>query len=156
MDQQQPVQPVPNQKPEVQKASRSLWWLAVMVVVALGLGVWSWVSKDQSNANVNASNANVNTSTANVNVGANTNTAASYLYPGKDGKNAMELLKVAYPSTVTKTSGSLGEYVTGINGKEAGSNEYWQFLVNGKSSDVGASSYITKSTDTIEWKLTAF
>lgn len=156
MDQQQPVQPTPKQKPEVQKVSRSLWWLAVMVAAALGLGVWSWVSKDQTNANVNASNANVNTSTANVNVVANTNTAASYLYPGKDGKNALELLKLAYPNTTTKSSGSLGEYVTSINGREAGSNEYWQFLVNGKSSDVGASTYVTKSTDMIEWKLTSF
>lgn len=146
---QQPIQPVQNQKPEVQKNPRVLWWLVIMLVAALGLGIWSKVSKHEANTNVN-------TPAANTNVVANTNATTSYLYPGKDGKTALELLKVAYPNTVTKTSGSLGEYVTSINGREAASNEYWQLLVNGKSSDVGASQYLTKSTDVLEWKLTSF
>jgi len=112
-----------------------------MLVAALGLGLWSKVTKHEVNANVNSASS--------------TNAATSYLYPGRDGKTALELLKVAYPDTTTKSSGSLGELVTSINGKEAGSNEYWEFLVNGVAATVGAGSYVTKSTDMIEWKLTS-
>ena len=152
MDQPQSVPPVQNQKPIVQHASRSLWWLAVIVVVALGLSLWSWVNKDSANTNT----ANANTAGQNSNVSQNTNAAATYSYAGQDGKTALELLKAVYPNTRTKVSGSLGEQVMGINGREAGSNEYWQFLVNGKAADVGPSAYVTKSTDMIEWKLTSF
>lgn len=120
-----------------------------MIVVALGLGVWSRVSKYKANTNGN-------TPTANTNVAVNTNAATSYLYSGQDGKTALELLKTAYPNTTTKSSGSLGEQVMSINGKEAKSNEYWQFLVNGTAATVGAGSYVTKSTDMIEWRLTSF
>jgi hypothetical protein len=149
MDQQSSVQPAKKQIPEVPKATRSLWWLVVMLAVALGLGVWARMSKDEANTNVN-------TPAANTNVAANTNAATTYLYPGQDGKNALELLKLAYPNTATKSSGSLGEQVMSINGQEAGSNEFWEFLVNGAAATVGAGSYVTKSTDMIEWKLTSF
>ncbi len=120
-----------------------------MLVIALGLGVWARVSKDEVSENLNVPTANANST-------VNASAATSYLYPGKDGKTALELLKVAYPSTVTKSSGSLGEQVVSINGREAGSNEYWQFLVNGTAADVGAGAYMTKSTDMVEWKLTSF
>jgi hypothetical protein len=119
-----------------------------MLVAALGLGIWSQVNKQETNVNVNTPVANANVVT--------TNAATTYLYPGQDGKTALELLKGAYPSTVTKSSGSLGEQVMSINGKEAGSNEFWEFLVNGTAATVGASTYVTKSTDMIEWKLTSF
>jgi len=119
-----------------------------MLVAALGLGIWSQANKHESNVNVD-------TPVANANIGT-TNAATTYLYPGQDGKTALELLKGAYPSTVTKSSGSLGEQVMSINGKEAGSNEFWEFLVNGTAATVGASTYVTKSTDMIEWKLTSF
>jgi hypothetical protein len=126
------------------KQNKVLWWLPAMLVVALGLGVWSWVAKESTNTN--------NTNVAN----HNTNVATSYRYPGQDGKNALELLKTTYPNTTTKTSGSLGEQVMSINGIEAKSNEYWEFLVNGAAASVGAGAYVTKSTDTITWKLTSF
>ncbi len=103
-----------------------------------------------SNANTNVADQNVNDTVSNTNV-----SAASYLYPGQEGKNALELLKAKYPNTTTKTS-TAGEYVTGIDGKEASATEYWQFLVNGKEAPVGAGVYETKSSDTIEWKLVSF
>lgn len=146
-----------NQQPVAQK-SRSLWLVIALGIVALVAGVWAWMGNNNANTN-STSTANTNVVTQNVNTAAaNTNTAAvtTYSYKGQDGKTALELLKAAYPKSTTKTSGSLGEYVTGINGQEAGTSEYWEFLVNGKSSAVGAGSYVTKSTDTLEWKLTSF
>lgn len=82
--------------------------------------------------------------------------ATSFTYPGQDGKTALELLKAKYPQTSTKTAEGMGEYVTGINCRDAGASEYWEFKVNGISSEVGAGTYVTKSTDTLEWKLTSF
>ncbi len=128
------------------KKQRSLWWLVVLVVAALGVSIWSWVSKDSANSNT----APTNTATQNVNVAPTT-----YTYPGQDGKNALELLKTAYPNTTTKTS-SLGEYVTAINGVEAASNQGWVYTVNGAEVTVGADKYVTKSADIVEWKLTSF
>lgn len=54
-----------------------------------------------------------------------------------------------------KNYGSLGDFVTGIDGKTADSKHFWEFFINGKSSNVGASSYVLKNGDNIEWKLSA-
>ncbi|MFA6042507.1 MAG: DUF4430 domain-containing protein [Patescibacteria group bacterium] len=125
----------------------------------LGLGLFAVILLAACTAVNTNSTSNPNTNVANQNVNgtvSNTNTsAASYLYPGQEGKNALELLKAKYPNTTTKTS-TAGEYVTGIDGKEAGATEYWQFLVNGTEAPVGAGAYKTKATDTIEWKLVSF
>jgi hypothetical protein len=105
-------------------------------------------------APVNTNSGNVN-SAANINSSTNTSTATTYMYPGQDGKNALELLKVKFPDTTTKTS-SQGEYVTGINGVAAGAKQYWKFLVNEKEAPVGPGTYVTKSADVITWELSSF
>ncbi|MEK7569840.1 MAG: DUF4430 domain-containing protein [Patescibacteria group bacterium] len=118
-------------------------FLSVLVIAALaGVGVYAYQHRTVAY-----------TDCANVNAQA---VATTFTYPGKDGTTALELLKGKYPKTSTKSMAALGEFVTGINCREAGKSEYWQFFVNGKSSDVGAGSYTSKSTDTIEWKLTSF
>lgn len=72
-------------------------------------------------------------------------------YQGEDGKNALELLKKS--NTIeTKEYKGLGEFVTLINGLAGDNEHFWSFYINGKQSQVGASAYITKSTDLIEWK----
>jgi hypothetical protein len=43
--------------------------------------------------------------------------------------------------------------VTSIDGTFGNGPKYWTFYVNGKQADVGASSYVTKSSDNIMWKL---
>lgn len=73
-------------------------------------------------------------------------------YHGVDGKNALELLKTNY-SVETKSFGDLGEYVQSINGIAPDNTHFWSMYVNGQQSQVGASVYITKSSDTIDWKL---
>lgn len=73
-------------------------------------------------------------------------------YQGEEGKTALDLLK-QNAQVETKTSAGLGEYVVSINGNDGGGSKYWLYYVNGQPADVGAGSYTTKSTDTIEWKL---
>lgn len=118
-------------------------FLSVLIVVALaGVGTYAYQHRTigyKDCAKVNAQSV-----------------ATTFTYAGKDGQTALTLLKEKYPKTSTKTAEGLGEYVTGINCREAGSTEYWQFSVNGKSSDIGAGAYVSKSTDTLEWKLTSF
>ena len=49
----------------------------------------------------------------------------------------------------------LGELITQIGDKKGGANgKYWQYWVNGNYAQIGASSYIVKSGDIIEWKFT--
>ena len=73
-------------------------------------------------------------------------------YPGVEGKNALELLKASHVVKTQEFAGA-GEFVSEINGVAPDANHFWSFYVNGEQSQVGASQYITKSTDTIEWKL---
>lgn len=72
-------------------------------------------------------------------------------YQGEEGKTALVLLKTR--AKVVVKSSSLGDYVTSVNGNDGGGKKYWLFYVNGKEADTGAGAYITKATDTIEWKL---
>lgn len=117
--------------------------LVAFVVIALaGIGTYAYQHRTVGYTDC----ANVNAQSV----------ATSFTYTGKDGQTALALLKDLYPKTSTKTAEGMGEYVTGINCRDAGASEYWEFLVNGKSSDVGAGTYVTKSTDTLEWKLTSF
>lgn len=71
-------------------------------------------------------------------------------YQGQKGKNALELLQ-AQTATEQDASG----LVTTINGKkaDASNHEFWTFYVNGKIASIGPAQYVTKDTDTIEWKI---
>lgn len=78
--------------------------------------------------------------------------SGTVMYAGVEGKTALELLRASHTIT-TKSFSGLGEYVESIDGVKPDSKHFWSFYVNGKSSNVGASSYTTKSGDVIEWKL---
>ncbi len=76
-------------------------------------------------------------------------------YKGKDGVTALVLLQ-QNATIVTSGTGEMA-YVTSIDGVAANpSNQYWAFNINDVAASVGAGSYITKSTDTITWKLSSF
>jgi hypothetical protein len=72
-------------------------------------------------------------------------------YAGKNGENAFVLLKKY--ATVQAKHYSFGYLVTSIDGVVGSGSKYWTFFVNGREASVGASSYITKSSDKITWKL---
>ena len=80
------------------------------------------------------------------------NSQTTYVkYQGIGGQNALDLLK-KYAKVETKHY-SFGDLVTSINGTEGSGPKYWSFYINSQLSEVGAGSYVTKKTDTIEWKL---
>lgn len=72
-------------------------------------------------------------------------------YSGQDGKTAFELLKANHQ--VEAKHYSFGDMVVSIDGVAPDANHFWAFYVNGQFSQVGASAYITKSTDQIKWQL---
>ena len=79
--------------------------------------------------------------------------ATTIVYPGQDGKNALELLKAGHQ--VVATHYSFGDMVTGIDGIAPDKDHFWAMYVNDQFSQVGASAYVTKSTDTIKWQTDA-
>jgi hypothetical protein len=72
-------------------------------------------------------------------------------YNGQNGINAYALLKKH--ATVQAKQYSFGYFVTSIDGVVGNGPKYWTFCVNDKEASVGASSYITKYSDRITWKL---
>jgi 1-deoxy-D-xylulose 5-phosphate reductoisomerase len=83
------------------------------------------------------------------------NNGKEVTYKGKAGVTALALLS---QKTKTTTSGTgANAFVTSIDSVTANpKSQYWAFYVNNKASMVGAGSYVTKSSDTITWKLTTF
>lgn len=72
-------------------------------------------------------------------------------YNGKNGVDALSLLK-KHASVQTKHY-SFGDLVVSINGSDGNGSKYWTFYANGKEAQTGASAYITKDSDKLEWKL---
>lgn len=117
-------------------------FFGVLVLVALA---WKFVIPSITSTRSDSSNnANGNTNAA-VEV-----TVPTVSYAGVDGKNAFDLLK--------ETHGVKDEngFVTSIDGQPNAAPKYWTLYVNGVLATVGAKDLVTKSTDTITWKLEAF
>lgn len=75
------------------------------------------------------------------------------------GQSAWEAVKKAVGSQnvqYTDYGGDLGIFITGFNGVSAAGNQYYEFRVNGASSNVGVSSYICNNADLLEFVLTTF
>ena len=74
----------------------------------------------------------------------------------EEGKTALDLTKQV-AKVETKGEGQ-NAFVISINGKAANSakKEFWEFLVNGKSAEVGAGSYQLKDGDKIEWRISTY
>jgi hypothetical protein len=72
-----------------------------------------------------------------------------------DGANAWEAIKATLGEsnlTFQDYGGSLGIFITGFFGVNAQGNSFWEFRVNGQSSDVGVSSYVVKPGDVLEFR----
>ena len=52
--------------------------------------------------------------------------------------------------------GDLGILITGFAGVDAQGNNFWEFFVNGQSSDVGVSGYIVKDGDRLEFRYSSY
>ena len=73
------------------------------------------------------------------------------------GKTALEATKKTVTEIKTEGTG-INSYITSINGKAADTkkNEFWELLVIGNPSEVGAGSYILTTGDKITWKINTF
>lgn len=80
-----------------------------------------------------------------------TNQLQGVSYQGQTGKTALEILKNKFNVQTKEFSG--GEFVQTINGVTPDDKHYWSFYVNGAEATVGASQYVTKDSDKVEWKL---
>jgi hypothetical protein len=71
-----------------------------------------------------------------------------------DAMERLQLISDQPFSLVTKEYTGMGKFVEEINGVKNSptTNEYWGYYINGKSAQIGASSYILKEGDNIEWK----
>ena len=76
-----------------------------------------------------------------------------FSYEGVEGIDAMSLLKEKYEVQIQDFGPGLGEFVETIGGIAPGADEFWAFKVNGETANVGASQYVTKTGDVIEWEL---
>ena len=75
------------------------------------------------------------------------------------GTKAIDAIKDAVGGTNVGTKdfgGDLGIFITGFYGVEAAGNNFWEFSVNGKSSDEGVSKYEVKDGDSLEFKYSSF
>ncbi len=117
--------------------SKTLIAFTVLLVIGAGIGTGIALSLNDS--------GNVQTLT-------NSQHQLSQIsYDGQTGINAFVLLKKY--ATVQAKHYSFGYLVTSINGIAGNGPKYWTFFVNGKEASVGASSYVTKNSDKITWKL---
>jgi hypothetical protein len=112
--------------------------VAVVAVVIVGVGgVWAYVANSPSHQVHTIVNAQ--------------RQITQISYQGQKGSTALSLLKKH--ATVQTKHYSFGDLVTSINGNVGNGPKYWTFYINGKQAKVGASSYITKDSDTISWRL---
>lgn len=117
--------------------AKTLTLTTAVAVVAASVGTWAYVGNLPSHK---------------VNLVTNTQHQTTQIsYNGQTGIDALQLLK-NHAVVVTKHY-SFGDMVTSINGTVGKGPKYWTFYVNGQEASVGAGSYVTKSTDTIMWKL---
>ena len=109
------------------------------------------VTTDQNNQTTPSTNTSVKPGTDPAPPPAQQVPTTTITYQGQDGKNALELLKANHQ--VEAKHYSFGDLVTGIDGVTPDSKHFWALYINDKFSQVGASSYITKSSDTIKWQM---
>jgi len=115
-------------------------WKQILLVVVLVLGVGYIFEFKETKTNKKE----------NVEVKSEVVENKNFEYKGKEGKDALSLLK-------EKTAVELNDkgMVVLINGRkaEAEKREFWGFYVNGKMAEVGAADFKTKDTDVINWKI---
>ena len=76
--------------------------------------------------------------------------------PGASGLDAVEAAIGEENLSVQDFGGDLGVFVTGFSGVEAQGNHFWEFRLNGESSQVGLSKYEVQPGDVIEFVYSSF
>lgn len=120
------------------------WAVGLIILVLLGSGLGGWY-QHVHHANQLKQQAVEQTAQRNREI------KQGISYKGVQGKTALQLLQGSHK--VGLKHYSFGDMVTSIDGIAGNGPKYWSFYVNGKLSDVGASAYQTKATDTLSWRL---
>jgi hypothetical protein len=76
--------------------------------------------------------------------------------PGAKAWDAIQKAVGASNVTYKDYGGDLGILIVGLYGVEAAGNHFWEFVVNGKSSDKGVSGYTVQDGDVLEFRYSAF
>jgi hypothetical protein len=125
----------------------------VIVVIIAGIGIiYAFTQKPVLAPTVDTATSVMPTPNAAPPPVADTPTT-TFEYQGVNGKNALELLKASHQ--VQAKHYSFGDLVTGIDGITPDASHFWAMYVNGQFAQVGASSLITKNSDTIKWEIDA-
>jgi hypothetical protein len=86
-------------------------------------------------------------------------TADSYTTTVNPGQSAWDAVSSAVGSNnlkYTDYGGDMGIFITGFNGIDAASNQYFEFRVNGVSSNTGVSNYKVNDGDKLDFVLMSF
>jgi hypothetical protein len=128
-------------------------------VILLGGGAYLWSQNNststQPTSTTTSSEEKKTLITVKINDGVE---EKSYSLTEGVGQSALEVTQSATDGQVETNGEGANAYVTSISGRAASSDnkEYWELLVNGQSSQVGAGSYTVKEGDSIEWKISTY
>lgn len=131
--------------------------VAILVLVILAAGL---ITLNQQPKETNSENSPVASDQVSQAIGVEIKAdaaAKNYQVENAVGKTALDVTKMA-TSDVQMTGEGANAFITGINGRVADVNkhEFWNLIINGKSSDVGAGSYIIKAGDKITWEIATY
>lgn len=137
--------------------SRKIVYTVIAVLAVIGL-VYAGTTVLQQNQQAAQQNIVASPTPTAVTQGSqSTSTAKGVTYQGQDGKTALAVLQEKYPDTKVSGEGA-NAFVTAINGYAASDakHEFWKLIINGEDAQVGAGSYVTKSSDTIKWEIDTY
>jgi hypothetical protein len=124
--------------------SHKIRWLFVggtVIVVGIALGATTLIANHfQDQTTTVHADANPNA----------LNSITSFTQKGSDGKSVLDVLEESH-QVETINQGSLGVYITSIDGKQSGPDGFWLFSINGQIGENTADKTITTNTQTIEW-----
>ena len=88
-----------------------------------------------------------------------THAPISQAFSVPEGSNAFDALAQSMGEsklTYQDFGGDLGYQILGFDGVTLTGNRFWEFLVNGVSSDIGVSGYKVKEGDVLEFRVATF
>ena len=119
----------------------------VIAIIVVIVGVFLVINSPKTETVNNEAPA-----TASSSISTDASKPKNLAYRGQDGKVALAILKEI--AQIEITGEGQNAFVTSINGYKPDINkEFWALYVNGKQSEVGAGSLVTKNDDLIEWRL---
>src|SRR4030043_556683 len=138
-------------------------WIVAAVIAVLVVAAGYFVStNNQQNGKVGpaattqSEQVKKDKASITINPDENSQVLASRDVEIEEGKTALDLTKKV-AKVETKGEGE-NAFVTSFDGRSAdeAQNEFWELVINGESSQVGAGSYKVKNGDKIEWRISKF